>query len=282
MNKHVIIWAVSLCVVLAGPRPGRAGPPDKPDKDVLIPGVELDKLTPSERANLVRLVEKYPSACGKPHSLLTSLKTDPKCRRSVIAVQTLRKWLLDGLLPSEVEERYEARFLNKKVYEIDTTGAPVRGDPKAPVAIVEFSDFQCPACKAAEPLLLRILREIPQAKLVFMNYPLPMHQNAVPAAAAAIAAGKQGKFWAYHDKLYENQERLGPTDLLRYAQELKLDLGRFQADMEGARVRVARDKALGEKLEIDSTPTIFINGRKYTDSKTFEALKSWIDEELVR
>jgi protein-disulfide isomerase len=270
-----------LCSLLGAGLAQAAPAAAKGEKDKDPPGIDTSGMTPSEKTTLRELLDKLPSPCGKAHSLATSLRTDPRCRRSTFAAKALQKWLKDGFLASEVEERYEARF-SKKVYEIDVSGAAVRGDPKAPVTIVEFSDFECPHCKMVETPLKQLLSEYPTVRLVFLNFPLGMHQNAGPAAAAALAAGKQNKFWAYHDKLFENQGRLGPAELLRYAQELNLDLGRFQADMEGARARVARERAMGEKLELTGTPTFFINGRRFTESPTYENLKSWIDEELAK
>jgi protein-disulfide isomerase len=258
--------------------PARA---DAPGKGADIPGVDVSDLTESERASLQQLLEKFPSVCGKSHSLLVSLRTDPKCRRSPIAARWLHKLLKDGFLPSEIEDKYQIRYLKQR-FDIDTAGAAVRGDPKAPITLVEFSDFECPHCRMAEPMLKKVLEEFPSVKLVFMNYPLPMHQNAPNAAAAALAAGKQNKFWAYHDKLFEHQDKLGPADLIQYAQELHLDLPRFQADMEGARVRVAKERSIGEKMEIDGTPAFFINGRRYNDANTVEAIRSWIEEEQAR
>ncbi len=247
-----------------------------------LPGVDTSDLSPSEKDSFQQLLEKFPSACGKSHSLLVSLRTDAKCRRTVLAARWVHKLIKDGFLQSEIEERYQTRFLSKKRFDIDITGAAVRGDPKAPITIVEFSDFECPHCRLAEPMLKKILEEFPTVKLVFMNYPLPMHQNAPNAAAAVLAAGKQGKFWAYHDKLFEHQEKLGPADLIQYAQELHLEIGRFQAEMEGQRVRVAKERAMGEKLEIDGTPAFFINGRRFSDSPTVEAMRGWLEEEQAR
>lgn len=281
MNHRRAITLLALCWLLL-PGLGRAADKDKDNKaKEAAPGVDTSKMTQSERTHLKEMTDKFPSPCGKAHSLSTSLKSDPKCRRSQLAVRALQKWLTDGYLPSEVEELYEARF-GKKVFEIDVAGGAVRGDPKAKVALVEFSDFECPHCKMAEPMIKQILAENPQVKLIFFNYPLPMHQNAGPAAAAALAAGKQGKFWAYHDKLFENQGKLNPAELIQYAQELKLDIPRFQADMDAARARVLEERKRGEKLDIQGTPSFYINGRKFNDKLTVDNLRAWIDEELAR
>lgn len=261
--------------------PAAAAPP-APTGAGDIPKVDTAGMTPSERAAFQRLLEKFPSACGKSHSLLTSLRSDPTCKRSEIVARWVAKALNDGLLESEVEEKYASRFGNTKCYEIDTTGAASKGDPKAPITIVEFSDFQCPHCKDAAPVLKQLLAEFPQVRLVFMNYPISaMHPQAANAAAAAIAAGKQDKFWAYHDKLFENQANLSPAELLRFAQELKLDVKKFQTDMEAARARVKAERAQGEKADLQATPSIYVNCRKVENSN-IETLRSHIQWELAK
>ena len=139
-----------------------------------VPNVDLSGLTDGDKGSFMRLLQKFPSACGKAQSLEQSLKSDPRCKRSVFAGRYIAKLLRLGLLPSEVEEHYAERF-GPDVYQyknIDVHDAPVRGDPGAPIAIVEFSDFQCPHCKHVQPVLERILEEFPQVKLYFKNYPI--------------------------------------------------------------------------------------------------------------
>jgi protein-disulfide isomerase len=249
-----------------------------------VSNVDLSGLSESDKAAFMRLIQKYPSACGKAQSLEASLKTDGRCRRSVFAARYMAKLLKLGLLPSEVEEHYNDRF-GPDVYHyknIDVKDAPVRGDPGAPVTIVEFSDFQCPHCKHAQPSLERLLEEYPQVKLYFKHYPITRaHPYAQAAAQAAVAAGKQGKFWQYHDKLFRgDQEKESPSDLERYARELKLDIARWKKDAEAAAEKVNRDRADGEKANVESTPSLFINGRKFHGPTSFEELKDWVEEEL--
>jgi protein-disulfide isomerase len=249
-----------------------------------VPNVDLSGLADSDKAAFMRLIEKYPSACGKAQSLEASLKSDPKCRRSVFAARYMVKLFKLGLLPSEVEEHYADRF-GPDVYQyknIDVRDAPVRGDPGAPVTIVEFSDFQCPHCKHAQPVLERLLEEFPQLKIYFKHYPITRaHPYAQGAAQAAVAAGKQGKFWQMHDKLFRgDQEKESPADLERYAKELKLDIPKWKKDMDAAAEKVNRDRADGEKVNVDATPSLFINGRKFHGPQSYEELKDWIEEEL--
>jgi protein-disulfide isomerase len=251
-----------------------------------VPNVETSGLGDSDKAAFTKLLQKYPSACGKAQSLETSLKQDPRCKRSVFAARYMVKLFKMGLLPSEVEEHYNDRF-GPDVYkfkDIDLKDTPVRGDPGAPISIVEFSDFQCPHCKHVQPVLKQLEEEYPQVKIYFKNFPITRaHPYAQVAAQAALAAGKQGKFWQFHDKLFGgDQEKESPSDLERYARELKLDIPRWKKDMEAAGDRVNHDRSDGEKAGVDATPSLYINGRKYHGAPTVEDLKDWIDEELNR
>jgi protein-disulfide isomerase len=249
-------------------------------------GIDLKGLDEGQKRWLSELTEKYQSPCGKPHSLLTSLKSDTKCKRSVYATRYLVTLLRSGLLKSEAEEYYEMRFVTPETGKCDVASAPVRGTPTAPVTLCEFSDFQCPHCKLMEPLLARLLEDFRgQVKLYYKNYPITkMHPDARDAAAAALAAGNQGKFWQMHDTLFNHQDSLSAADLERYANELSLDLKRWKADLVAARDQVDRDRAEGEKLDINGTPTLYINGRKFKQAGPlrYEDLKDWVEEELSR
>src|SRR5262249_48383391 len=121
-----------------------------------------------------------------------------------------------------------------------------------------------------------------QVKLYFKNYPITRnHPDAALAAAAALAAGKQGKFWAFHDKLFGGDQLHADMSVLeKIAKELKLDLSKWKAEIEPQKAQVQRDHSEGERADIDSTPTLYINGRKHQGPKTYEEVKDWIDEEL--
>src|SRR5689334_21663796 len=115
-----------------------------------------------------------------------------------------------------------------KVYPLSVGDSAAKGPKDAKITIVEFSDYQCPYCSRAEPLMEQVLQAYPKdVQRVYKQYPLPMHPNAMPASRAALAAGKQGKFWEMHQKLFENQTALGPENYKKWAEELKLDTARF-------------------------------------------------------
>jgi len=165
------------------------------------------------------------------------------------------------------------------------TNAPVRGAPNAPVTIVMFSDFQCPFCGRAEPTVKQIEDDYKgQVKVVWKNQPLPFHPNAMPAAKAAYAAYKQGKFWEMHDKLFANQQALSPETYDKYAQELGLNMDKFHADINNPATEAAikADSDQGTKAGASGTPTFFIDGRKLVGAQPIDQFKNVIDDELKK
>jgi protein-disulfide isomerase len=248
------------------------------------PGVDLGKLDEGEKKIFFRAAGKVGSACGKPHSLLQSAKTDPSCKRSIFALRYAAKLANDGYLESEITELLEKRYA-KQPAQIDVADVPMKGDPKSPVTIVEFVDFECPHCKHLQPVLDRLVDEYKgQVRVYFKNFPLKNHTYAEGAAFASVAAQRQGKFWAMTAKMWQHQDALAPPDLERYAKEAGLDLKKFKEDMAAAatRERVAKDRADGERLNLSGTPAVFINGRECTEpTKEYEVLKSWVEEEIA-
>ncbi len=139
-------------------------------------------------------------------------------------------------------------------------------DPSTFVAtLVEFSDFQCPACGAFYPLVKQLEEEFKgKLKVVYKHYPLPQHQYALKAAEASEAAGAQGKFWEYHDLLFENQNDLSVGNLKKLANDLGLNIEQFNNDLDSGKYAstVSEDIKLGNKLNVNSTPTFYLNGKK--------------------
>src|SRR3989344_6222357 len=173
----------------------------------------------------------------------------------------------------------------KEVSDTDLVkkSSQVLGSEDAKVTIVEFSDFQCPACGAAHPVVKQVIKEYGDRILfVYRHFPLlATHQYALKAAEAAEAAGEQGKFWEYHDLLFENQESLKTQDLKRYAQELELDTAKFNEALDSGKFKdkVTTDMDDGEKLGVSSTPTFFINGQKNVGVLSYEKFKELLDKE---
>jgi protein-disulfide isomerase len=169
-----------------------------------------------------------------------------------------------------------------KVYTIPPQDSYAKGPATAAVTIVEFSDFQCPFCSQAAQLVKQITDAYPnEVRFVFKNYPLPFHNQAMPAAKAAIAAGKQGKFFPMHDKLFENQRGLNEELYLKAAQELGLDVEKFKKDMAAPETQkqIQDEMALAQTIDVRGTPTFFINGKK-PQGRSFELYKQLIDDAL--
>ncbi|HVN37184.1 MAG TPA: thioredoxin domain-containing protein [Myxococcota bacterium] len=168
-------------------------------------------------------------------------------------------------------------------YSINTQGAPSKGNPDAKLAIVEFSDFQCPFCRRVTPTLAQIEREYgDKVRIVFKHMPLEMHPKAPAAHAAAEAAHQQGKFWEMHDLIFGNQEAMSPEKYVEYAKQLNLDVDRFQKDVASAEIkaRIEADEAEGQKLGLSGTPSFFVNGRYLSGAQPFDVFKQLIDQEL--
>jgi len=171
------------------------------------------------------------------------------------------------------------------VQNIAVGSAPVKGPASAPVTIVEWSDFQCPFCSRVVPTLKQLEHEYKgKIRVAFKHQPLPFHPNAKPAAIASLAAHEQGKFWEYHDLLFAHQDALDRASLEKYAQELKLNLPKFRAALDSAKLdgAVAADSAEGSRVGANGTPTFFINGRQLVGAQPPEAFKAIIEEELKK
>jgi len=161
---------------------------------------------------------------------------------------------------------------------------PVRGNPKAPVTIVLFSDFQCPFCARVTPTLSEVEKTYgDKVRVVWKHEPLPFHPNALPAAEAAEAAREQGKFWQMHDKLFASQQQLSPDTYARIAKEIGLDAKKFAESTSSGRnrARIQEDQALAQQVGANGTPTMFVNGERVVGAVPFEQLKTVIDRQLA-
>jgi protein-disulfide isomerase len=157
---------------------------------------------------------------------------------------------------------------------------PSVGPANAPVTIVEFSDFQCPYCKLSVPLIKEILAKYPdKVKVVYRDYPGPNHPHAPQAAEAAQCAGDQGKFWEYHDSLFDRQAPGTGWNFAELAKGIGLDQDAFSTCLKSGRYReeVAKDLQDGFTLGVTSTPTFFINGRPLVGAKPFAEFQDVIE-----
>jgi protein-disulfide isomerase len=163
---------------------------------------------------------------------------------------------------------------------------PTVGSASAPITLIEFSDYQCPYCGRVEPTLKRLRATYgDKIRFVWKDFPLTqIHPQAFKAGEAAHCAGDQGKYWELHDVLFNKQQELQPDDLKRHAIELGLDVTAFNQCLDTSKYgeRVRDGVSEGGTLGVNSTPTIFINGRRLSGAQPYEVFASVIDEELAR
>jgi protein-disulfide isomerase len=173
-------------------------------------------------------------------------------------------------------------FAPKQILEIGNGVNPPLGNPQANITIIEFSDFQCPACAMGEPVIESLLQEYDgKIAVYYRNYPLiSIHENAFIASQAAQAANEQGRFWEYHDLLFENQNNLDKESLQGYAEQLGLNMTEFNRAFDGKfDSQINQDIADADKIGIRGTPSFYING-KVVGGANEEKIKQYIEEAL--
>jgi len=167
----------------------------------------------------------------------------------------------------------------------------IKGNQDAPATLIEYLDFECEACGAYDPVVKQLHNEFGNDLLVVARYfPLPSHKNSMPAALAAEAAGRQGKFWEMHDTLFKEQKQWGekptpdPELFVGYAEKIGLDVERFKRDVKdkSLKARVERDRKSGNQLKVPGTPTFFLNGEKIQNPRSYEEFKMLIETAIKK
>jgi len=186
----------------------------------------------------------------------------------------------------ELREKSDVEvFFRAPKSEVAYDPTRVRGNPGAPVTIVEFSDFQCMFCQRVQPTLQQLLKKYEgKVKLAFRDFPLrEMHPRAEPAAEASRCAGEQGKFWEYHDLLWTDLSKLDPAGLSGHAKTLSLDIAKFEACVAGGKYKADIEKDLrdGQKAGVSGTPGFFINGVFLAGAQPLPEFEKLIDAELA-
>ena len=168
--------------------------------------------------------------------------------------------------------------------QVEPTG-PSRGPANAKVTMIVFADFQCPFCSRSNATVEKVIEAYPgQVRLVYRHFPLSFHAKAPKAAQAAACADEQGKFWAFHDALYADQDHIDVDDLKAAALRLGLDVGRFTSCLDSGQMAglVERDTAAGRAAGVSGTPAYFINGISLSGARPEEEFRELIDAELKR
>jgi protein-disulfide isomerase len=194
---------------------------------------------------------------------------------------------------AEAKQKYfaaleEKHKVEKKMEPMRTQVAadgPAKGPATAPVTIVEFSDFQCPFCGRLIPTLEQVKAKYgDKVRIVFRQFPLPMHPNAQKAAEASLCANEQGKFWEMHDVMFKNQQELAVDNLKSKAAALGLKADVFNQclDSDKYAAKIQADQKEGQSVGVNGTPAMFINGRFVNGAVPFDQITTVIDDELKR
>ncbi len=256
-----------------------------------LPAVDLSGLSPAQKTTVLKLLRGRDCTCGCGMKVAECRVKDPNCFYSkglasvIVASIKAGKSEKDALADAEASRFAhppEHKLLEDPI-EVPTAGAPETGPDNAPITLVEFTDFQCPYCAMATPQIQAVLRAYPtQVRLFFKQFPLDIHSQAALAAAAAVAAQKQGKFWQMHDALFASHNDLRRPTILALASAVGLDMKRFEADLDSPEVRKAVSKDLddGTNIGVMSTPTLFIDGQHYNGNIKLDVLKPILDAEL--
>lgn len=177
----------------------------------------------------------------------------------------------------------DQRAQSKAVEGLINANTPTLGPKDAAVTIIEFSDYECPFCARVQSTLRELQNEYKgKVRFAFKQLPLPMHPNAIPAAQAALAAHQQGKFWEYHEKIWANTQNLDDATLIRIAEELKLNMKRFNADRNSQKITAMVQTDLEDAAKVDArgTPFFFINGTPMSGAQPTEEFRKVIDAAL--
>ncbi|HVU52707.1 MAG TPA: thioredoxin domain-containing protein [Polyangia bacterium] len=263
--------------------------------------VSFAGLTDAQKVTAMQALNERDCECGCGMGKIAGcLKKDPNCPRSPNMAKLAIDMVKDGkglpaILAAIDEKQKPAPGAQKPAAEPPAGPKKItpfshdlrRGQKATKVTIVEFSDFQCPFCKRAEPTVKAILDKYGKdVSLVWMNQPLPFHEHAMDAATAFQAAARQSadKAWALHDKMYENNTALARADIEKYAEGVGLNMARFKKDWDDPKIKaeVDEDSKTGTAAGANGTPTFFINGNQLVGAQPQGSFETIIDAQIKK
>ena len=209
--------------------------------------------------------------------------------------EEVRSQIVEGLRQLRIEKARAAYLATLRQQEsakivleppeadVRADNAPVRGTRTAPVTLIEFADYQCPYCQKIHPELKQLQQEFPgKVAFIFKDFPLPAHNRAPKAAEASRCAGDQGKYWEYHDLLFQGKE-LDKEQLKLYAHELQLDQARFDRCLDSGQeaAPVEKDVKEGKSLGVVQTPAFFVNGHFFSGAVPYSTLRDLVQQQIT-
>lgn len=232
--------------------------------------------------------DKYKKFVAEKH--IPDSQINPQIKERIIAyLQTSEKQdLITAHLAKLTKGSPIEVYFNKPKMQVavDVGSAPIYGKPGAPITVIEFSDFQCPFCSKAADTVVELKKKYgSKIRLAFRHFPLPMHQEARPAAEASLCMNDQSadKFWKFHDVAFKNQGKLDKASLEKYAKDAGADMTKYGECITSKKFAdaVQKDIEYGEKIGVRSTPTFFVNGQLVSGAVPIETFSEIIEEELA-
>jgi len=248
-----------------------------------IPGLDFTRLAPPAQKELAAVFTDEFDYCGKPLTVAAALKKPDACKHTRRLAVYAAGSASEGEASTEIINqlsRYNESFKLKRV-AFKPDERQCKGPKDAKVTVVEFSDFECPYCNAARPLVEQLLKR-GDVRVCWQPFPLSQHPAAMPAATAALLARDAGKFWAMHDALFDHQLSLNEQSIAGLVKGLGLDEKAFAKAYAEKKydAEITASKELGKQGNVDATPSFFFNGRKLTFHPSADSLALSLDDEL--
>jgi protein-disulfide isomerase len=258
------------CALLAAAPASPSGELSEERARAILPRADLSQLSDAQRAQFLEIAGDTFDYAGCNETLAQCLRANVNDKHALRMTELIKGMLLEGYTPSviiEMIERYYASFPANKRVRLNDADCPQLGDPKAPVAVVEYSDFQCPHCAvASKPLHDMVQAMSGKVRLCSKYFPLSSHNRAQIAAGCAEFARQHGKYWEMSELLFAHQDELDDGQLKSFARQLGLDGNRMLQEVYAGRFDAVIDKQKQEGVNagVNATPTLFFDGRRYT------------------
>ncbi len=246
-----------------------------------LPGVDTKGLVADEIGALAALMREGACPCNPRLSLLECIEKK-SCPQATDLAGFGADRFRDGDGVEQVREAVVRKYLDEHVtFTFELGDTPAKGAKDGRIKIVEFADFECPHCALMRSVLDEVVKAYPKDVTVyFKQFPLQHHVFADLAARATLAAHRQGRFWPMHDLIFINQGKLSPERFVEFATEIGLNVEKFKTDLEDPALgrQIQRDRQEAIDAQLTGTPTLYINGKLYTEDKSPEAIKAYVQK----
>lgn len=252
-----------------------------------VPAVDLSGLAPKERDAFLQILNEEICPCGCPQSFAGCLQENTRCEAGAKLANWAADQLRQGLPTSMVAEMLaqESVAFSAAPKTIQVEGFAQKGAATPRYQLVEYADFECGHCKSTAPVLDTLVKKYPESvQVVFKHFPLSFHTQAKRAAAAAEAAAIQGRFWEMHNAIFATQNMLSDELITGHAKAIGLDIEKFQKDWNAPSTiaKVEQSRAEGEKLGVQATPAVYVNGRAFSLLRALDAIELRLEMEASR